>query len=211
MTQPDVALTDYGLTLECGIFIYLLAPVCRSLKSLRLWFVIFFLSIGLAALVGGTVHGFLGDSHPVGERVLWPITMIVIGVTSLAGIQIAAIMYFADKSSGRILWIGFAGFLVYCFIVLRITDNFLVAIMGYLPALAFLGAVFLRSYLLTKGKVFLLGFTGICTSLIASLVQQARISIHPHYFDHNALYHVLQGAGLFMIFTTARRQGEREH
>jgi len=210
MTQLDVALTDYGLALECGIFLYLLTLVRRDLKSLRFWFLIFFLSIGLAALVGGTVHGFFEGSQLVGDRILWPITMIVIGVTSLAGIQIAATMYFAGKKAIQILWIGSTGFLVYCFIVLRITDNFLIAILGYLPALVFLSAVLLRSYLMTKGKAFLKGFIGTCTVLMASLVQQARISIHPHYFNHNALCHVLQGVGLFMIFTTARHCGDQE-
>jgi hypothetical protein len=209
MTQLDVALTDYGLTVECGIFIYLLAPVRRDLKSLRFWFLIFFLSIGLAALIGGTVHGFFENSHVVGDRVLWPITMIVIGVTS-ARIQIAATIYFAGNKAIQILWIGSTGFLVYCFIVLRITDNFLIAILGYLPALVFLSAVLLRSYLMTKRKAFLKGFIGTGTVLMASMVQQARISIHLHYFDHNALYHVLQGVGLFMIFTTARHCGDQE-
>src|SRR5579871_2678895 len=210
MTQLDVALTDYVLTVECGIFIYLLAPVRKNLRSLQFWFVIFFLSIGLAALIGGTVHGFFDHSRRVGDRILWPMTMVVIGMTSLAGIQVAATMYFGGKHAYRILGIVFASFLVYCFIVLRITDNFLVAIVGYLPALIFLGAVFMKDYLATRRNAYLAGFLCIGTVLLASIIQQARVSIHPQYFNYNALYHVLQGAGLLMIFMTARDLSDRE-
>jgi hypothetical protein len=42
-------------------------------------------------------------------------------------------------------------------------------------------------------------------SIVAALSQQARIAIHPVYFDHNALYHVLQGIALVMLFIGFRR------
>src|ERR1700731_5507454 len=88
MTQPYVALTDYGLSLECIIFMFLLAPV-RFLQGARFWFFVFFSSLAAAALIGGTVHGFFEQPSFVGERILWPLTMICIGVTGLSGAQIA--------------------------------------------------------------------------------------------------------------------------
>jgi hypothetical protein len=32
------------------------------------------------------------------------------------------------------------------------------------------------------------------------VVQQARISLHPEHFDHNAVYHVLQGVALVLLY-----------
>jgi len=33
--------------------------------------------------------------------------------------------------------------------------------------------------------------------VVAAAVQQARIALHPNYFNHNALYHLLQAIALF--------------
>ena len=48
------------------------------------------------------------------------------------------------------------------------------------------------------------GIAGLGLTFLAAAVQRLNIAIHPHYFDHNALYHVIQGAGLWMIFLGAR-------
>jgi hypothetical protein len=40
-------------------------------------------------------------------------------------------------------------------------------------------------------------------TLVAAAVQQARIALHPTYFNHNALYHLLQAIALFLIFRAA--------
>ena len=46
----------------------------------------------------------------------------------------------------------------------------------------------------------LVGATGIVLTFVASSMQAAGLAIHPVYFDHNALYHVIQGVGLYLIF-----------
>jgi hypothetical protein len=37
-------------------------------------------------------------------------------------------------------------------------------------------------------------------SILAALLQQARVSIHPVYFNHNAVYHVVQGIALVLLY-----------
>ena len=44
MTEPYVALTDYGLSLECLAFLFLLAPV-QLFRGERFWFFVFFASL----------------------------------------------------------------------------------------------------------------------------------------------------------------------
>jgi hypothetical protein len=83
MTEPDVALTDYGLAIECALFSYLLYRRGGQ-QPLRGWFVLFFASTGLAAFTGGTVHGFFLDVETKGYAILWPLTLVAIGITALS-------------------------------------------------------------------------------------------------------------------------------
>jgi sugar phosphate permease len=93
---------------------------------------------------------------------------------------------------------------VYIVTVLFIRSDFLVAILGYLPALIFVGEAFLLAHLRKKTPAFLVGFLGVCVMLFAAVTQQAKLGIDPRYFDHNALYHFLQAIALFMVFLAAR-------
>jgi hypothetical protein len=40
-------------------------------------------------------------------------------------------------------------------------------------------------------------------TLVAAVVQQRRIALHPAYFNHNALYHAIQAIALGMIYLGA--------
>jgi len=203
VTQPDVVLTDYAFALQCLVFACLLRPKRRA-TPFAFWFFIFFLSTAGAAAVAGTVHGFFEAPASLGSRILWPLSMLAIGVTSLAGARIAALLHFHPIVALRISQTAAVLFVVYCVVVLFVTDNFLVAIAAYLPVTLLLGWVFLQAHRRTGRPPFLYGFAGICVVLVAAAAQQARIGIHPRYFNHNALYHVLQALGFFLIFVTAR-------
>jgi hypothetical protein len=41
--------------------------------------------------------------------------------------------------------------------------------------------------------------------LVAALVQRVGLAPHPVYFNHNALYHLLQGVALLLFYLAARR------
>ena len=204
MTQVDVSLTDYALTVECAWFAYRIARFRTATASFRAAFMVFFFSIAVAAAAGGTVHGFFLDKSLLGYRILWPFTLIVMGITALSGVRIAAALQFRRPVAVYINRVALALFLAYIVIVLFIRRDFLVAILGYLPALIFVGEAFLLAYLRKKKPAFLVGFLGVCVMLFAAAAQQAKLGIDPRYFDHNALYHVLQAVALFMLFFAAR-------
>jgi len=205
MTQPYVALTDYGLSLECIIFLFLLAPV-RFLKAVRFWFFVFFSSVAAASLIGGTVHGFFDQPSFVEERILWPLTMVCIGVTALSAAQVAKKLLGSQVNSKLIDLFTYGAFFFYCGVVLFIDSRFFVGILGYLPAICFLGWALLRRYLDTRKKPFLLGVAGLGIILFASVIQQVNIL---DASQRNVIYHVLQAVGLFMVFSTARLKDER--
>jgi hypothetical protein len=167
-------------------------------------FTAFFLSIAIAAVAGGTVHGFFLNESSLGNRILWPFTLVVVGLTALFGVQIGAALQF-PRSTAEYVNRGAAMIsLAYCAVVLFVRRDFRIAILDYVPALVFLGVAFFLAYHRRKMPILLIGFVGVCTMLFAAAAQQAKIGIHPVYFDHNALYHVLQGIALFMVFLAGR-------
>jgi hypothetical protein len=204
MTQVDVSLTDYGLAAECACFAYLIARLRARATSLPAAFMAFFFSIAIAAAAGGTVHGFFLDESSPGYRILWPFTLIVMGITALSGVHIGASLQFSRTTAIYINRVALAVFMAYFVIVLFIRRDFLIAILDYLPALIFVGGAFLLAHRRQKKPAFLIGFLGVCIMLFAAAAQQAKVGIHPRYFDHNAIYHVLQAIALFMIFLAGR-------
>jgi hypothetical protein len=204
MTQVDVSLTDYGLAAECACFTYLIARLRTRASSLPEVFMAFFFSIAIAAAAGGTVHGFFLDERSLGYRILWPFTLIVMGITALSGVHVGTALQFSRSTAIYINRVALAVFLAYFVIVLFIRRDFLIAILDYLPALIFVGEAFLFTHRRQKKPALLIGFLGVCTMLFAAAAQQAKLGIDPRYFDHNALYHVLQAIALFMVFLAAR-------
>jgi hypothetical protein len=204
ITEPDVTLTDYGLAIECAILAYLLWRRGDPKQPLRAWFILFFVSVGLASLLGGTVHGFFPEVEATGYRILWPATLLAIGVAALAGWGIGAWLQFPGPAAQRIT--SAAGLLLagYAVLVVMVTQTFLAAIVFYLPAAAFLLMVLLLAYRRTRNRQALAGTIGLGLTFVASGVQQSGVGLHPVYFNHNALYHLIQAAALLLIFWSAR-------
>jgi hypothetical protein len=206
ITEPDVTLTDYGLALENALLTYLLYSQRDSHKSLRAWFALFFGSTSAAALSGGTVHGFFLDEASIGYAILWPLTLIAIGVTALAAWSIAARVQFSETTARWISFVAAVEFAGYSAIVWFVAQTFTVAVANYLPATIFLLLAFISLYRRadTQRRRIALGLWGLLLTFIGAALQQAEIALHPRYFNHNALYHLIQGVALFMIFLAAR-------
>ena len=204
ITEPDVTLTDYGLAIECALLAYLLYRLDHSKEPLRTWFLLFFGSLGLAAATGGTVHGFFLDENSWGYAILWPATLIAIGITAWTSWAIGAEMRFSSKMARRVsLCAGFT-FFGYSIIVLFISQAFVIAMVYYLPAVLFLSVVFVLEYRRSKARSVGIGLAGLVLTLASAGVQRGGIGLHPLYFNHNALYHLIQAVALFMIFRGAR-------
>jgi len=102
---------------------------------------------------------------------------------------------------------------LFTLIILFYSQQFLLAAVNYLPAAFFLFFVFIRSYLKTNEAAPLCGAIGIILTFVGSFIQIAKISLHPQYFNHNALYHAIQFVAICLLFVTARwdiMRGEHE-
>ncbi len=203
ITEPDVTLTDYLVATESALFTYLLARKGDRKDPLRIWYAVFFGSISVAGIAGGTVHGFFLDIETLGNQILWPLTLVAIGVTALAAWVIGARIYFSPKVAGWVSIVAATQFAGYCLIVLLITQLFTIAMINYLPAVIFLTIVFTVIYIQARERKVLIGLVGFLLTFIAAGVQQGGIALHPTYFNHNALYHLIQAIALFLIFWAA--------
>lgn len=211
MTEVDVTLSDYGLALECLVFVWLISRR-STVHPLKKWFLLFFGSIVLASLAGGTVHGFFQGGKSPGYDILWPLTLLFIGLTALAGWGIGALILFSRRVHRRmILIMANIIFAFYALLVLIIAifpffgrQGFSLAIVHYLPSVFFLFAALIILYRRDRSRQILVGIVGMFLTFVAAGIQQIGISLHPVYFTHNTFYHLIQGIALFMIFWFAR-------
>ena len=202
--EPDVALTDYGLTVECSIFALLLYRSQARQVVLSRWFVVFYGAVGAAALMGGTGHGFLPDPSSILRLALWRSSLLAIGVAALAIWILSARIQFSGPASHFVAIAAVLAFAGYAIIILFVVDSFWVAIVYYLPASIFLLLVLFTRYLRSFERQLLPALSGIALTFVASAVQKFGIALHPTYFNHNALYHVIQAVALLLIFLGAR-------
>lgn len=209
MTEPDVTLTDYFLAAECMVFVGLLWRQHRA-TDLRFWFMLFFGSVSAASLFGGTVHGFFLDEQTLGAAILWPATLLATGVTSLSAWAIGAKLLFSQRVAQRVISAALGLYVLFSLVVILVNAEFWVAVVNNLPAILFLLVALVLTYRRTKLTSILPAVAGLGLTLLAAILQQLRVGIHPVYFNHNALYHVIQAVALLLLYFGCRTLVEVE-
>jgi hypothetical protein len=204
VTEPDVTLTDYGVALECAILSGLLFRRPAVRPELRGLFVLLFASTGIAALAGGTVHGFFPRGSSVLGAGLWRVVMLGIGLTALAGWSIGARVLFSAPTARLVEVLAAVECAAYATFVLAVDQSFWIAIANYAPSVLFVAFAFLVAYRRQRGGPLLAGLLGLLLAIAGAIVQQLRIGVHPAYFNHNALFHVVQMAAFVPLFVAAR-------
>ncbi len=201
LQQPDVAITDFLLTLEAIILAYIISHIKKEGKLKKIT-VLFFISLALGSFIGGIVHGFFPENGSIVNFVLWKATLLSLGLVALFSWFIAGIILL-PKYYNLIKKAALVEFLLYSAYVLFVNSDFKIAIYNYIPPIIFLLISFF--YVYSKSKYYsIIGIVGILMTFVAAWVQQARIIIHPIYFNHNALYHIIQAIAIFLIFITLR-------
>ena len=214
LLEPDVALTDFGLAIECACMAAWLHWRASANRPLRKWFVIFFAALGIGALFGGITHGFLPDIQSTIYRVTWITTLLTIGITALSGWAIGARLLFSESIAKRVLILIGLSFAVYAVIVLFFSQSFAVAIVYYVPAAVFLLIAFVLTYLRRHRYYLVAGIAGLVLSFAAAAIQQTETGIVALGLTHNALYHLVQAVALLLIFSAAcgfSREAACEH
>jgi hypothetical protein len=203
LSEPDVALTDFGLAIECVVFAAWLHWRAAANGPLRTWWILFFCTVGGGALLGGITHGLIADHDSVAARALWVATLLAVGLAALACWAIGGYLLLRRRAAGRLTIVAASLFAVYAATILFFSPSFAVAVAQYAVAGAFLLAAFVVIYRRRRERHVLSGIAGLVLSYGAAAVQQSETGMPALGLSHNALYHVIQAVALLLIFLTA--------
>jgi uncharacterized protein DUF6962 len=194
VTEADVAMTDFALTLECGALAVACARTPRWPSANA--FVAVFALTALAAALGGIVHGFAPDPSSAGYRVLWPATLL----TTIGASAVLTLAAFDLRGVGgrprRALAVVTLALLA---AVLLGVQAFALAVVAYVPASLVLAFAFAAR----RTAAAACGAAGLILGIVAGGLQQLRYS-PADGLSHNAFYHVLQMVALALLFVGAR-------
>jgi hypothetical protein len=95
-----------------------------------------------------------------------------------------------------------AGFVV---VALLLSHAFTSIVYFYVPALLLLLIAAWQQAVHHRSVGWLLIATGLLTSAGAAILQQVKVAVHPVYFDHNAVYHVVQSIAVLFLYLGWRR------
>ena len=204
MSEPDVALTDFAVAVECAVLAAFLRFTPTSRNGLRSAAMYFFIFLGLSAAMGGTVHGFCTEKQSRECQVLWQLTLQSIGLASASTWALAAGILTTGRAGRRLALAIVPQIALYSATVLLITQEFWIAFTIYLPAALLLLAAFCRAVWYHGHRFLLVGVAGSLLSFVSCFLQFMRIGIDPVYFNHNALAHAVQSIAIALIFLGTR-------
>lgn len=207
--EPAVALTDLGLAVEGVVMAWMLARSAPA-SSLRRWFVHFFISVAIAAALGGMVHGFVPDESTTAYAVLWRATLLSIGYTALAAAMAGAHLPGSAAVRKIVPALAVAGLATYALVVLFFSQEFRIAIFAYVPCTLFLLVAFVVMWARSRSRAGLIGTAGMVLTFIAAGVQQSSVGLPALHLDHNAIYHIIQAGAFVLIFVAAKGLARQE-
>ncbi|HEX6867176.1 MAG TPA: hypothetical protein VF119_00150 [Candidatus Limnocylindrales bacterium] len=206
-----VALTDLALGIEATVLAAGLALGGRGRPSrLRGPLVVSFAATAVASLAGAALHGLFADRTDPRRSALWRTSLASIGMAALASWWLGARLALQARTAAVVSAIATVAHLPYLASVLTGDRRFFVAILAYLPGVAFLSGALLAHRRDPAGRMDAdAALAAIGVTLAAAVVQVRHVGFGPR-FDHNALYHSLQAVGTGLFFVAARGLLARE-
>jgi hypothetical protein len=192
--EPDVAFTDLGLAILGGWFGWRLRTATRTG---------FTIMVGLAgaALFGAFFHAFFpAKTSTAPGRLAWAPVVLSIALVAATLLRLALSLLMPRLPSGlaRALVLVYA--LTFAAVALLVDHSFTSIVRFYGPVLLLVLIAAVLQWTRTKSLGWALVAGGLALSVVAALLQQAGVSIHPQYFNHNAVYHVVQGIALVLLY-----------
>ncbi|HEU4350303.1 MAG TPA: hypothetical protein VFR66_00350 [Burkholderiales bacterium] len=189
LSEPMTLATDYLLGGVTAWLCIRLARNAQSQKS-RIFWALAFAAVALAAVLGGTWHGF------VQGKLLWKATLLAAGGASFAMLAGSAFAVLSGTPRAVLLALASVKFLLYAAVVL-VRDEFIFVVIDSGIALMLVAA--LHVWRLNAWIV-----AGVAVSVLGALVQASGLALHRH-FNHNDLYHLIQVAAMFLLYRGALR------
>jgi hypothetical protein len=206
--EPATMLTDYGLGALCALLGWRLwvAGQASMRMSVRCW-AAGMGALAVASFAGGTVHGFsLMVPEPVLQG-LWKGTALAVGLAGFSFFTGTVVASLARPWRPWLIIISCTQFAAYV-VWMAIHNDFRYVIYNY--SVTFAAILFIQIYnkLVRKKQSAGWMIAGVLVTFVAALVQQSGTALHPS-FNHNDLYHVIQMAGMALLYRGAARLEDR--
>jgi uncharacterized protein DUF6962 len=205
--DPDVVFTDLGLAMLGAWFAWRLASRSRP-GALGGAGAVLMAGLASAAFWGAVFHAFFPeDTATLPGFIAWiPVSLsIVVAAAVLLDLGLRVLTSGLRRRVRR--WVVAVYAVVFAAVVLLLDDSFTSIVRFYVPALLlFLLAATVQAIRNAGGWVLVA--LGLALSAGAAALQQTGVALHPVYFDHNAVYHVVQAVALVLLYLGFRRVSE---
>ena len=205
--DPDVVFTDLGLAILGAWFARRLAAPPRR-GPLGPAPAVLMAGLASAAFWGAVFHAFFPrDTETLPGFIAWiPVSLsIVAAASALLELGLRVLTPALGRQTRRSLVAVYA--VVFAAVVLLVDESFGSIVRFYVPALLlFLVAATARA--IRDGGGWTLIALGLALSAGAAALQQLEVALHPVYFDHNAVYHLVQAGALVVLYFGFRRVAE---
>ena len=206
--EPDVVFTDLGLAI-LGVYLGWRLCTAPGRGTLQLAGTLLMGGLANAAFWGAIFHAFFPTqtATPAGFIVWIPVALsILVIATTLLELSLRILAPRLPQSVRRLLVATYAA--SFAATVLLLDESFTMIVRFYVPALVLFLVAAAQEAARSRSTGWTLIAIGFTISGGAALLQQAELAIHTVYFDHNAVYHVLQGIALVLIYLGFRRAPE---
>ncbi len=199
ITEPATTITDYVLaavSLAWGRIVWRRARVDKVTAGR--WWAAGLWAVAVAAVAGGTVHGFRIPLGPEWEPVLWKASLFAIGGFAFAAVMTAVaggVNPRRRSSPIGIAVIALVGYLVWVSGHPEFRYASVASAVG-LGVLLFQQIVARVRFRIPSAPWIA---TGVAVAAVGAGIQQAGLAPHP-YFNHNDLFHVIQIVSTYLFY-----------
>ena len=170
------------------------------------WWAVAFLATGVAAVLGGTSHGYAPVIDKQTHGLVWRLTYVTVGIANfciLYGAVLAAVPRRFFRAAVAVLLARMLAVAAALIVVAQfrfVLYDYAITLVGLLALAAALGAQ------RQPGARWIVA--GVAASTIGAVVQLARIG-QGRVFNHNDLFHVVQAIGIALYARGGRELGTR--
>jgi len=171
------------------------------------WWAAAFVATGVAAVLGGTSHGYAPVLDKQTHGLVWRLTYVTVGIANFCILYGASLAVVPPRGRRAVLAVLLVRLLVVA-AALIVLAQFRYVLYDYAITLA--GLLGLAAALGARGRPGA-GWVvaGVAASALGALVQLGRIG-QGRTFNHNDLFHVVQAAGLALYARGGRDLGRAE-
>ena len=206
--DPDVAFTDLGLAI-LGAYLGWRLWLAQGPRALLGTGALLMGGLASAAFWGAVFHAFFpaGTATLPGFLAWVPVALsIVVAASAMLDLGHRGLLPRIPSRVRRSIVATYAvGFAV---VVLLVHESFSSIVYFYTPALVLLLIAAGQQAIRSRDTGWTLIATGLIMSAGAAMLQQAKVAVHPVYFDHNAVYHVVQSVAILFLYFGWRRAPE---